>query len=365
MNRLNRLRWMGGIAVLVVVLITLIAAPSNNLITNGSSYNRSPNGYGAWYAFMQQQGTLIQRWQKPFSDLDNKKSSVTFLRVNGYKSLPVLDSEESDWVKKGNTLVILGVEGQVTAAAFSTLQKSAVGEVKIDTTRRQQQELGKEVRLGDRFGAVVWQENIGKGQAIFATTPYLAANAYQDYRSNFNYLAQLVNKNNQVYIDEYVHGYKDKAGTGKESASARNWIDYLARTPLLPILLQVGVLLLVVIWAQNRRFGLPASIETPVVDNSQAYIQALAGVLEKAECSEFILDVVGKEEQLQLQTKLGLGKTPLEHQALIDAWVQQTKQPRSQLQQLLSQRSQKHRLSDKQLLIWLEKWQNLRDRKYS
>lgn len=363
MNRPNRLWWLGAIALLVVVLTTLIAAPSNNLITNGSTYNRSPNGYGAWYAFMQQQGTTIQRWQKPFRDLDTKKTSITFLRVNGDRTSPVLDRKESDWVKKGNTLVILGVEKQVTAAAFSTLQNSPIGEVKIDTTRRQQQELGKEVRLGDRFGAVVWQENIGKGQAIFATTPYLAANAYQDYHSNFNYLAQLVNQNNQVYVDEYVHGYKDKDAS-TDAASDRNWIAYLAQTPLLPILLQVGVLLLVLVWAQNRRFGLSASIESPIVDNSQAYIQALAGVLQKAECSEFVLDVVGKEEQLQLQAKLGLGKIPLEHQALIDTWVQQTNQERSQLQQLLSQQTQKRRLRDKQLLIWLEKWQKLRDRSY-
>lgn len=361
MNRLKCLLWLNGVLFAAIIIITLIAAPSNNLITNGSTYNRSPNGYGAWYAFMQQQGTTIQRWRKPFSDLDTKKSSITFLRVNSERTSLVIDSEESNWVKNGNTLVILGVERQVTAAAFSTLQNSPVGEVKIDTTRRQQQELGKEVRLGDRFGAVVWQENIGKGQAIFATTPYLAANAYQDYRSNFNYLAQLVNQNNQVYVDEYVHGYKDK-DVATDAASDRNWIAYLAQTPLLPILLQVGVLLLVLVWAQNRRFGSPASIDSPVVDNSQAYIQALAGVLQKAECSEFVLDVVGKEEQLQLQAKLGLGKIPLEHQALIDNWVQQTNQERSQLQQLLSQHSQKRRLSDKQLLMWLEKWQNLRDR---
>lgn len=360
MNRPKRLWWLGGVLLAVVVIITLIAAPSNNLITNGSTYNRSPYGYGAWYAFMQQQGTSIQRWQKPFSELASQKNPITLLRINGSTSSPALDDEESDWVKKGNTLVILGVQRQVTGAAFSTLQKSAVGEVKIDTTRRQQPEEGKEVRLGDRFGAVVWQENIGKGQAIFATTPYLAANAYQDYPSNFKYLAQLVN-NHQVYVDEYVHGYKDKE-SDTSAASDLGWIDYLAKTPLLPILLQIGVLLLVLVWAQNRRFGLPTSIESPVVDNSQAYIQALAGVLQKAECSEFILDVVGKEEQLQLQAKLGLGKIPLEHQALIDNWVQQTNQERSRLQQLLNQQSQKRRLTDKDLLIWLEKWQNVRDR---
>jgi hypothetical protein len=67
----------------------------------------------------------------------------------------------------------------------------------------------KEVALGDRFGAVVWENNYSKGKVISATTAYLAANAYRD-EANFSYLADLVNKNRQkIYIDEYIHSYKD------------------------------------------------------------------------------------------------------------------------------------------------------------
>ena len=261
--------------------------------------------------------------------------------------------------RQGNTLVILGVKGDITKAEFSTLQSSSVGDIKIETSKRSQKKESS-LELGDIFGAVVWSEEVGKGQAIFATTPYLAANAYQDYNSNFKYLAQLVSKNPQIFVDEYSHGYRDKSIT--ENAGDRNWLEYLAKTPLLPLLLQAGVLLLVLIWAQNRRFGAPVSIETPVIDNNLAYIQALAGVLEKAESSEFILNVVGKEEQLQLQKALGLGKIPLEHQALVDNWVQQTKHSSTQLQQLLHHSSQPSRLSDKELLDWLDKWQKIRDR---
>ena len=82
-------------------------------------------------------------------------------------------------------------------------------------------------------------------------------------------------------------------------------------------------------------------------------------MLEKAQCSEFIVNIVGKEEQLQLQKALGLGKLPLESQTLVDNWVQQTKNSPSQLQQLLYQQSP---LNDKQLLEWLDKWQKIRDR---
>ncbi len=355
MKRANRFRWIGGIAIAVIALLTLIAAPNTSYINNGSTYNRAPDGYGAWYAYMQKQGVEIERWQKPVAEIETK-SLVTLLRVNNQLTPSTLSAEEDKWVKQGNTLVILGVKGAATAADFSTLQASPVGDVKIETSRRYK---GKSnLELGDFLGAIVWSQKIGKGQAIFSTTPYLAANAYQDYPNNFKYLAQLASKNPQIFVDEYSHGYRDKSITA--SQSDRNWLEYLANTPVLPFLLQVGVLLLVLIWAQNRRFGAPVSIETPAIDNNQAYIQALAGVLEKAECSEFILNIVGKEEQLQLQKALGLGKIPLEQQIVVDNWVQQTKNSPDQLQQLLSQQSQQNRLSNKQLLEWLDKWQKLR-----
>ncbi len=358
MKRINRFWWFGGIAIAVIAILTLIAAPNTSYINNGSTYNRAPDGYGAWYAYMQNQGAKIERWQKPVEEI-KAKSPVTLLRVNHQLIPPKLGTEDDKWVKQGNTLVILGVKGAATAADFSTLQESPVGNIKIETSRRY---TGTELslELSDIFGAIVWTKQIGKGQAIFSTTPYLAANAYQDYPDNFEYLAQLVGKDRQIFVDEYSHGYRDKSIT--ETESDRNWLKYLANTPVLPFLLQVGVLLLVLIWAQNRRFGAPVSLETPIVDNNQAYIQALAGVLEKAECSEFILNVVGKEEQLQLQKALGLGKIPLEQQTLVDNWVQQTKNSPSQLQQLLYQESPQKRLSNKELLGWLDKWQKIRDR---
>lgn len=361
MKRSNRVRWLGAIALGVIVLLILIAAPSTNKLNSGSTYSRAPDGYGAWYAFMQQRQTPVQRWQKPFSDLLQEKRPITLLRVNSQIRKPWLDKEEQEWVEKGNTLVILGVIARPTDAAFSTMQRSPAGFVKIDTRRRLQlKDSEKQISLGDRFGAVVWQEQLGKGRVIFSTTPYLAANAYQDYLNNYNYLFQLVsNQGNSVWVDEYIHGYQDS--TVRDSVAERDLVTYLTRTPLFPALLQGGVLLFVLIWAQNRRFGPPLPLDTPEVDNSEAYIQALAEVLQKAECSEFVLDVVGKEEQVQLQKALGLGQFPLDHQTLIHNWVQQTGRSSTELEQVLQLQSQKRRISDKDLLSWLGKWQTVRD----
>jgi len=352
MRRSNRLRWLGAIALAVIFLLTLIAAPSTSHLNSGSTYSRAPDGYGAWYTFMLQRGTPVQRWQKPFSDLPKKKT-ITLLRVNSKMAQPDLNQAEQDWVEKGNTLVVLGVQAKVSEAALNTIQPSSTGNVKIDTGRRHRPVEEEQTALGDRFDAVVWEEHLGQGRVIFSTTPHLAANAYQDYTSNYNYLAQLVG--NTAWVDEYIHGYKDP---GSKVGTAQDWVAYLARTPLLPALLQGGILLLVTIWAQNRRFGVPQRLAPPQVNNSEAYIQALASVLQKAECSEFVLDVVGKQEQLQLQKALGLGQIPIEQKTLVDA-MQQTGASTVELEQVLQIQSQKRRVRESELLNWLGKWQTV------
>ncbi|MBW4585725.1 DUF4350 domain-containing protein [Aetokthonos hydrillicola Thurmond2011] len=359
MKRSDRLVWFGAIALAAMILLSFIAAPQNSKLNIGSTYSRSPDGYGAWYAFMQHNGANIRRWQKPFSDLNAEKNPVTLIQVNSYSIEPQLDKQEIEWVEKGNNLVILGVHGSVSAAGFSTMQKSSAGNVKIQTRRRREINSGGNVSLGDRFGAIVWEKHYGKGNAIFSTTPYLAANAYQDYPTNFQYLSNLVKeKGNLLLVDEYIHGYKDPIVRKREGQG--DLVSYFAKTPLFPGLVLLSVLLLVVISAENRRFGKPVSLETPAINNSEDYIYALAQVLEKAEARDFVVEMLGKEEQLQLQKALGLGQELLDHQTLVDAWVQQTGNSPTELDDVLTLRTRKRHISEKDLISWLGKWQTVR-----
>ncbi|WP_138502457.1 DUF4350 domain-containing protein [Nostoc sp. PA-18-2419] len=358
MKRSNRLAWMGAIALAAIVLLTLIAAPNNTKLDAGSTYNRAPNGYGAWYAFIEHQGISIKRWQKPFNEIHSENSPVTFLVISSYPRDTTLDSQEREWVEKGNTLVILGTGGRVTEADFSTVQKSLNGDIKIDTRRRNKKVNQKQIDLGDRFGAIVWQEKYKQGKVIFSTTPYLAANAYQDNLSNFRYLADIVKNGNTIFVDEYIHGYKDADVRQKESEGDLS--SFFAKTPLFPIFIQVGILLLMLIWAQNRRFGKPLTLDTPVPDNSKAYIQALALVLQKADTTDFVTEMVGKQEQLHLQKALGLGQIPLEHQALLNFWIEKTGASGAELDAVLKLQSRKQPMSEQELLSWLGKWRTIR-----
>jgi hypothetical protein len=359
MKRSNRIAWLGAIALAIMILLSLFAAPNTKIYT-GSTYTRSADGYGAWYAFMQQQGINIERWQKPLENFKAEKKPVTLLRVSSRLREPYLLSEEEEWLKKGNNLIILGVKTPVTEANFHSLQKSKFGDVKIATRRRIKTDEKQKRLLGDRFGAIVWEEKSDKGKVIFSSTPYLAANAYQDNLSNFQYLASLVNqKGHKLFVDEYIHGYKD--ADVRESEGQGDLFSYFAKTPLFPAFVQVVVLLLVLIWAKNQRFGKPIALETPVIDNSQAYIQALAGVLEKANSSDFVVEMLGKEEQLQLQKALGLGTILLECQPLLQVWQEKTGKSAAELDAVLKLSAQKQRISERELLNWLAQWRILKE----
>lgn len=370
------------IVLAALVLLTLFLAPnSGNLRQRGSTYSRAPHGYGAWYAFMEQRGTPLQRWQKPLEVLLHPSGSaaqrydtsenplprgpLTLLRISN--SLEPLYSEP-EWVKAGNTLILLGVNPPATQAPFTSDLDSPSGKIRIQTSRRTAiaDQPALQAKLQDSFGAVVWTESLGKGTVIYASTPHLAANAYQDFPANFKLLAELVTQaGHPIWVDEYMHGYQDPPLKDEEGNpigdGERSLFTYLLHTPLSLLAIQSLVLLLLILWGHNRRLGPPDRVPTPIQDNSEAYIQALAGVLHKAEASDFVLETLGKADQLDIQKALGLGTLPLPIDTLAEAWERQTGQSPNTLSFLLKTAARHRRLSESDLLRWLDQMQEVKD----
>ncbi|MGK7890733.1 MAG: DUF4350 domain-containing protein [Leptolyngbyaceae cyanobacterium] len=338
MKSSKRWFWLGLAGVILLGLFLLAIAPVSNPRTQGSSFSRFPDGYGAWYAYMENQGADIQRWQRPSEALREEATAtpMTLLQVMPPGITPLIDTWD-DWIDQGNTLIILGVSQPATEAMFSSQIPSESGEVQIDTRRRrlpkawQSQTLrfvdDQDELLGDRYGAVVWQKSIGEGYLIQASTPHLAANAYQDASGNFAFLANLVTHSNQtIWVDEYLHGYEQLTPEDEQAAgivSPSSWATYLAQTPWLLVVVQAIAFSLLLLWG-FRRLGTPVALPTPVADNSEAYITALASVLRQAKSTGFVIEMVAKAERLQLQKQLGLGSSPVSDETLVAAWTKQT-----------------------------------------
>lgn len=358
-----------AIALGTIILLTVLIAPLGSEQQSASTYSRAPDGYGAWYAYMQERGISIKRWQQPADALfqpDSEtatdspngkiarpKTPITLLRID--KDIRLSAASET-WVKQGNVLVLVGevANASVTQAPFTSDVSSPGGIVRIATRRRYRPSSSSTPLLQDSFGTVAWQKSLGKGRLISVITTHLAANAYQDCRANYELLAKLVTEPGYpIWVDEYLHGYKDSDEKG-DTAGEADLLSYLMRTPLSLLAIQAIAFLLMLIWGQNRRFGLPERIEAPTLDNSEAYIQALASVLHKAGGSEFVLETLGKAEQLEIQKALGLGTIPLAAEDLVAAWSQQTGQPADSLQTLLRTAARHRRVSETALSQWIE-----------
>ncbi|PSB12756.1 DUF4350 domain-containing protein [filamentous cyanobacterium CCP2] len=371
----NRWVWVGAIGVMIV--LTLFLAPRSGGGQRGSTYGRAPSGYGAWYAYMQEQGAEIQRWEKPLSDFQ-PTSPRTLLQVSGSRGWQ--NPPDLEWVRSGNVVVMLGFEptlfnpfanrSTVTDAPFTSVVSSPDGEITLQTSRRflaadrpadsDSEQDTPEVQnpLSDSYGAIVQEWLYGEGKIIFAVTPHLAANAYQEAPGNFKLLERLVTEpGHPIWVDEYLHGYKDTEVIEQETS--QSVIRYLAQTPLLVVAVQAGVILLVLIWSLNQRFGAVEKLTEPAIDNSKAYIQALAAVLRKANCSEFVVSTLGKAEQVQVQRSLGLGADLLKPEQVLETWTQQTGQPTDDLKDVLQVANHPRRLSPSELINWLEKVQRI------
>ncbi|MEM6449606.1 MAG: DUF4350 domain-containing protein [Cyanobacteria bacterium P01_D01_bin.105] len=377
-TKLNR-RYL-TIAVLgLLLLIGLAIAPTYNRIQSGSTWSKAPDGYGAWYEYMQQQGAPIQRWQRSLDELTAQTSDpktanqpATLIRIVppaiGTGSFPY---ELNDWVKQGNHVIVLSQQRPVTDAPFDSEISSPHGLVTVQTRRRANQDdaftLNFTPVLADDYGAVVWQEttdgkissgsvssdNLEAGQFIQAATPFLSANAYLASPGNFTLLAKLAQQGSgPIFVDEYLHGYKDKDVVVEEVAGT--WFGYLAKTPLIVTALQSVVVLVVVLVAQNRRPGLARSLQRSQENNSEAYITALAGVLHKANSQDFLIETLAKAEQKALQRSLGLGDAPVSLSTLKTAWQQTTGQSPAELN-ILKAKPQ----GDTAIQQWLKRIQQL------
>lgn len=360
------------IAIITLVILSLIAAPSgeNN---DGSSYGHGPQGYGAWYEYMAQRELPIKRCQtpKPFAEcLPNNGQKHTYLKILTGGTLnrdsSRLSKTEREWVSEGNILIILGKDQPATGAPFKNQlayrdQPLSSRQIEIETTRRRQPQTQETSLLSDRFGSVVWSESVGKGKVIYSVTPYLAANAYQDSPDNYFFLAQLAEQNQTqgIYFDEYTHGYKDKETVAKESKN--NVLDYLVQTPWYLMFIQLVVILSIAAVTAFRRFGKPKVAKTKIADNSTAYIDALAGVLEKASSIDFVVENISKDEQQKLQASLGLGKTLVDKETLIAACKHQKLELVTDLEQLLKVSNAPDKISDAELINWIQKWQKMSD----
>ncbi len=364
---LNPRQWFTvSILVAALLLFTLLMAP-NNPQSDGSSYSRSPEGYGAWYAQVERSGQEIERWRKPIAEVydtgkkTKKSPRTTFIRITNQ---PTLTPINQPWIESGNRLILIGPDrasSPVTAANFFSELSIPSGKLKIATTRRYvsinpQKNANREVLVADQHGALVWKKRIGQGEVIHILPTFLAANAYQNEAQNFAYLKSLT-QGDRILMDEYIHGYRD--GETAEKEGKGDLFEFFSKTPIALLVLQTMVILGVLIYGKNWRFGKVRALASPPVNNSRAYIQALSGILQKANSTDFVTETLSAAQLKQLQRSLGLGTSPIAPETLLQTWREQTGRSIAEFQTVFLSSHRHKKLSEAELTQWLTHLQKL------
>ena len=374
---LTRRWWI--LAVIAVVLTVVLLMPGQNSPIQGSTCDKSPTGYGAWWTWMKKENTPVKRWQKPLTELGTLPNPAALLHVdssgenNAVYNLTNI-GEVREWLKAGNRLVYLGIRAPISDAPFQQVLPTEVGTVKIQGRRRGRYP-GSSL-LSDDYGSVVWRIPVGKGELIYSSMPWLAANAFQDQPGNFRFLQQLTTADgHDCWVDEYSHGFRgpDDAtnGTGSPESDEDGvrqigsvW-KFFQQPPLFALFVQLIFMAALIAWWGNQAFGKRRSpaLETP--NNNQSYIEALAQVLVKANQPEFVVQKIAQAEAPRLARQLSLPTSALPGISPQSQLPASSPYPQSALtptqKRLISFCVPKTRPKTVQgLQQWLQQWQQLR-----
>ena len=366
--------WTLALTSIALILLTLINAPSSPQST-GSSYSKTPEGYGAWYEYMEKNGATIDRLRKPNNSefFNANTKNTTFIQIAIDNTSFTGQSINTNWIENGNRWIIIGADrssskkAQATKANFTSQANTIDGPIKIDTTRRFVKiktatntetllDRQEEPLIQDNYGALVMKRTLGKGELIYIVPQFIAANAYQSNSGNFKYLSTLA-KNDRIWIDEYLHGYRDIEAAKEEGKGSV--FEFLAQTPIIILFTQLLIGISVLIYGKNWRFGQVKTIEPPPINNSLAYIQAMAGILQKANSTDFVTETLSKAEITKLQRNLGLGTAPQAPETIIKLWTQKTGRSPRDLEQIFNALHRQQKLSEAELTKWLTLLQNI------
>lgn len=364
--------WIWAIVVLVVLaLLLMVLAPSSKA---GSSFDRSPWGSRQFFTYLEQQGFQVKRWQRSYDKLQEQEGAGEILLRIGNNPFDQGQGEISDWQRQGNTVVQLSWGGRVTQGRFSQRLPTSTGPVQVDTRRRvlpNQYGSNAQVLLEDAQGAFIVARPEEKGTKLEVIYPWLVANAYdRPELANYQFMADLLvargGRNSTIWFDEWLHGYRLRdASDLPQNVAYQDFIDYLSQTPWLGVFLQGILVFLFLLWHFNHRFGPLITPSLPEVNNSLDYIQAMAGVLHRAEQTDFVLNQL--RDRLRYDVAYGLamvadrnsGRQLPDDGELVRLWAAETGRNAQELQQLLDPKDQKQSMGPQELLAWLDKAESI------
>lgn len=140
------------------------------------------------------------------------------------------------------------------------------------------------IHLGDSRGALLIDYPRGNGRIVILSDPYIFSNGGLSLRDNLQLAINvLTTTNGLIAFDEYHQG----------RGQARNaLIGYFSGTPILPILGQLVILILVILWTSSRRFARPLPLKEIDRRSSLEFVASMAELQQQARAFDLAIENV-------------------------------------------------------------------------
>lgn len=139
------------------------------------------------------------------------------------------------------------------------------------------------VHLVDYRGALLVDYPHGRGRIVILSDPFIVANKGLDREDNLRLAVNVLTGGGRglIAFDEYHQGRR---------SSQNELFAYFAGTPLAAMLIQLGVIMLAVLWTNGRRFARPLPV--PQVDrrSSLEFVASMAELQQRARAYDLAVE---------------------------------------------------------------------------
>ena len=138
------------------------------------------------------------------------------------------------------------------------------------------------VHLAYSNGALLVDYPVGQGRIILLSDPYIFSNGGISLRDNLQLaINMLTSGGGLIAFDEYHHG---------KAINQNALVSYFAGTPVIPILGQLTLLILVLLWTRGRRFGRPLPLSQIDRRSSLEFVASMAELQQRARAFDLALE---------------------------------------------------------------------------
>jgi uncharacterized protein DUF4350 len=154
------------------------------------------------------------------------------------------------------------------------------------------------VDIGDAEGALLLDYSYGLGKVVVLSDPYIVSNGGIKLNDNLQLaLNMIATADGVIAFDEYHQG---------KGIMKNGFASYFAGTPVLLLAAQIGLLVLLILWTNARRFGRPLPLAQVDRRSSLEFVASMAELQERARSFDLAMENIYTRTRRVLARQAGV-----------------------------------------------------------